>query len=75
MVGTPPAVVTRSRSISWKARTGSHLRIITSLPPVARAGFMEAEKPVTWKKGIDTSVTRCGVPSGAGMGGASPRRR
>src|SRR5471030_632276 len=74
MVGTPPAEVTRSRSMSSKARTGSHLRIITSLAPAKRVGLRIAKQPVAWKKGTDSRVERCGA-SGSGVGGVSPRRR
>ena len=35
IAGTPPKVVTRSRSISSSARSASHLCISTSLPPAA----------------------------------------
>src|SRR5450755_4414136 len=74
MVGTPPAEVTRSRSMSWKARTGSHLRIITNLAPAKRLGLSTAKQPVAWKNGTDSRVARCGA-AGSGAGGASPRRR
>ena len=74
MVGTPPAWVIFSRSMSWKARTGSHLCIITSLAPANRLGFSTAKQPVAWKNGTLIWRARCG-PLGSASGGASPRRR
>src|SRR3569623_1194338 len=74
MVGTPPAEDTRSRSISSKARIGSHLRIITSLAPPIRLGFRLAKHPVAWKKGTLIRLERWGA-AGSGAGGCSPRRR
>ena len=50
-VGTPTKVVTRSRSISSRARSGDHLYIITSLLPPSVAPSMTGTSPVTWKSG------------------------
>src|SRR5579875_2488246 len=74
IVGTPPTLLIRSRSISSKARTGSHLRIITILAPANRLGLRIAKQPVAWKKGTLIREARCGA-LGSGAGGASPRRR
>ena len=62
-------MVTFSRSISSKARTGSQRRIITSLPPPNSMGFSTAKQPVAWKNGTDSSIERCGA-LGSGAGGA-----
>ncbi len=51
MVGTPTKVVTRSRSISSRARSGSHLYIITSFAPDAVEPSMTGMSPVTWNSG------------------------
>src|SRR4051794_6673414 len=69
-VGTPTKFVTRSRSISSRARSGSHLRIITSFRPLAKHDIITGMQPVTWKRG--TTRMNAGAPDGAG---ASGRRR
>ncbi len=74
MVGTPPAPVMRSRSISCIAISGSHLRINTSLPPMASIGTIVAWHPVTWNSGT-TSRLDFGGAFGSGTGIGSPRRR
>src|SRR4051812_25475379 len=74
MVGTPPADMIFSRSISSKARITSHLYIITSLPPAKRVGLRIAKQPVTWKNGTLIRAERCGA-LGSGSGGFSPLRR
>ena len=71
MVGTPPVTLTRSRWISSKARTGSHLCMNTSVPPAASAPISAALQAVTWNSGMTSSMTL-----GVGVaGGTSPRRR
>jgi hypothetical protein len=74
MVGTPPAPLIRSRSISCIANSVSHLRMSTSFPPLATEGFRIAKQPVAWKNGTESNVQRCGS-LGLGIGGISPRRR
>ena len=51
IVGTPTNCVTRSRSISSRARSGVHLYIITSLKPFVKHESMTGTSPVTWKSG------------------------
>ena len=67
--------LTRSRSISSKARTGSQRRIITSLPP-AEQRWGSAPRSSRWRgrTAPTSSVERCGA-FGSGAGGVSPRRR
>ena len=74
IVGTPPQLVSRSRSISAIAASASHLRISTSLAPANSDGDSTAWQPVAWKNGTDSNVPFCG-PAGSGAGGISPRRR
>ncbi len=50
-VGTPTNEVIFSRSISSRARSGSHLYIITSLYPAAAHDSSTATPPVTWNSG------------------------
>ena len=57
MAGTPPKVVTRSRSISSSARPASHFRMITIFPPKARLATRIEWQPVAWKKGTDSRDT------------------
>ena len=52
--GTPPKVVTRSRSISSRARSGSHLYMITIFPPKARLATRIEWHPVAWKNGTES---------------------
>ena len=59
MVGTPPKVVIRSRSISSRARSGSKWCIITSFPPAAVLVIMTAWQPVAWKRGTDSRYEFC----------------
>ena len=54
MAGTPPKVVTRSRSISSSARPASHLCMITIFPPKARLATRTEWQPVAWKNGTDS---------------------
>ena len=68
MVGTPPKIVTRSRSISSRARSGLQRRIITSLPPAAVFGTSTEWQPVAWNSGTESSEELCAGPSG----GADP---
>ena len=56
MVGTPPKMVIRSRSISSRARSGSKWCIITSLPPAAVLETSTAWHPVAWKSGTDSRL-------------------
>ena len=51
MVGTPMKFVTRSRSISSRARNGSHRCIITRRAPVATEPSITGTHPVTWNSG------------------------
>ena len=57
IAGTPPNVVTRSRSISSSARSASHLCISTSLPPAATLATRTEWQPVAWKNGTDSRYT------------------
>ncbi len=68
MVGTPTNCVMCSRSISSRARSGSHLYMSTSLVPAATAFSMTATHPVTWNSG----TTRMNE---VGMGGRLGGRR
>ena len=52
MVGTPPIEVAPSFSMSRSASTASHLRRITSLPPMQIETFNAEKQPVTWNIGI-----------------------
>src|SRR5690349_13398389 len=70
MVGTPPAEVQRSRSISCMAVSGSQRRISTMVPPANTVGIRIAWQPVAWKKGTANKTTRLD----ASAGGLSPRR-
>ena len=51
IVGTPTNCVMRSRSISSRARSGTHLYMITSLKPPRKQLIMTGISPVTWKSG------------------------
>src|SRR5688500_1463095 len=76
MAGTPPKLVMRSRSMSSRARSGSHLYMITSLPPEARLATRTEWQPVAWKKGTDRRYA--GWSDGAAAAGAAdadPERR
>src|SRR5579883_2024933 len=53
IVGTPPALLIFSRSISCIARSASNLRISTILPPDATVGPSTAKQPVAWKNGTE----------------------
>ena len=46
----------RSRSISSRARSGFHLRIITSLPPEAVLAMRIEWQPVAWNSGTDNNM-------------------
>src|SRR4051812_41648232 len=75
--GTPPKLVMRSRSMSSRARSGSHLYINTSLLPADVAPCSVEWQPVAWKNGTDSSCAACAgalpAPTGAGWaGGSSP---
>ncbi len=72
IVGTPPALVTRSRSMSCIARSASHRYISTSFVPLSSDGAITAWLPVTWKNGTASSTDFWAAGSGAGSG--SPRR-
>ncbi len=74
IVGTPPALVQRSRSIRAIARARSQRRIITRRPPRKRFGTRVAKQPVTWNSGIESRPTFWGA-DGSGTGTGSPRRR
>src|ERR671917_1183022 len=50
-VGTPTKLVTCSRSISSRARSGCHLYMITSFRPLAKQPSMTGIDPVTWNSG------------------------
>ena len=73
IVGTPPAFVMRSRSISSSACSAFHLRCMTSFAPPMSAGIMTAKQPVAWKNGTEIRIARRWF--GSGGGGCSPRRR
>src|SRR5436190_22577605 len=70
--GTPPKLVMRSRSMSSRARSGSHLYISTSLLPADVAPCRVEWQPVAWKNGTDRSWAPCAgalpAPPG-GLGG------
>src|SRR5690606_14565495 len=51
MVGTPTNWVTRSRSMSSRARPGSHLYMMTSFEPDTNEPIITGTAPVTWKSG------------------------
>ena len=53
MVGTPTKCVTFSRSINSRARSGSHLYIMTRRVPEAKQESITATQPVTWKRGTE----------------------
>src|SRR5437588_9443968 len=74
IVGTPPALVQRRRSINCIAISAFQRCISTSLAPLAVAALRIAWHPATWKKGTETSDVFCGA-SGSGAGTGSPRRR
>src|SRR5206468_12487630 len=74
IVGTPPALVQRSRSISCMAISAFQRCIKTSLAPPISATVRIAWHPVVWKKGTETRDAFCGA-FGSGCGTASPRRR
>jgi len=66
IVGTPPNIVIRSRSMSSRARSGSKWCIITSFPPAARLETMTEWHPVAWKSGTDRRKAACVFsPTGA----------
>ena len=73
MVGTPPMLVARSRSINAIAATGSKRRISTSRVPVTIAMVRKEKQPVTWNNGIVMMPHFCAA-AGSGAGTASPRR-
>src|SRR3954466_16257472 len=52
--GTPPKLVTSSRSMSSRARSGSHLYMITSLPPKAVLATSTEWQPEAWKNGTES---------------------
>src|ERR671917_986581 len=69
-VGTPTKLVTCSRSISSRARSGSHLYMITSFRPLAKQPSMTGIDPVTWNSGTIRMNEGAGrVPAASG-----PRR-
>ncbi len=57
MAGTPPKVVTPSRSMSSSARLGSQRCIMTSLPPASTLLTRMEWQPVAWNRGTDSSMT------------------
>ena len=73
IVGTPPAFVIRSRSISSSAWSAFQRRCMTSFDPDNTAGHITAKHPVAWKNGTEIKVDFC--TAGSGTGNASPRRR
>src|SRR4051812_39668592 len=70
IVGTPTNVVTFSRSISSRARSGFHLYIITNFVPLAKQLSMTGMHPVTWKSG--TTRMKAGGLGDDGAGAGSP---
>ena len=54
MAGTPPKIVMRSRSMSSRARSASHLYMITILPPAAVLATRIEWQPVAWKNGTES---------------------
>src|SRR6185437_15233409 len=75
MVGTPPAELIFSFSMSCIAFSASKRRISTIFPPLTTVGPSTAKQPVAWKNGTESSVARCGASSGlANTGGCSPRQ-
>jgi hypothetical protein len=69
-VGTPTKLVTRSRSISSSARSGSHLYMMTSFSPVAKQDSITGTAPVTWNSG--TIRTNDGRLAGAAASSSAP---
>ena len=62
IVGTPPNVVIRSRSISSRTRSGSKWWTMTSLPPAAVLVTRTAWQPVAWNSGTVRRYPDCVVP-------------
>ena len=62
MAGTPPNVPILSRSMSWRARSGSKWCIITSFPPAARLETMTEWQPVAWNSGTESRNAACDLP-------------
>ena len=69
MVGTPPVICTRSRSMIAIASSGSHLRMKTRVWPATIVPISIALRAVQWKSGMTIRAVL-----GCGSGGASPRR-
>ena len=61
--------MTRSRSMSSRARPASHLYVSTTLPPEIVAGCITQLQAVTWNRGVGAMNTLC-APGLAGGGGA-----
>ena len=71
-VGTPTNAVTRWRSISSRARSGSQRCIITSLKCQAKHDSITGMQPVTWKSGT-MRMKHGGLP-GLSMRGVAAHR-
>src|SRR5690606_16763242 len=74
--GTPEKLVAPSRSISSRARPGSHLYMNTTVPPAIVHGWRTQLHDVTWNSGVgamNTGAAGAGASgSGAGGAGSSP---
>src|SRR4051812_46869816 len=68
-VGTPTKLVMRSCSMCSRARSGSHLYMITSLMPAEKQLSITGTHPVTWNNG--TMRMNAGGSVGAAGGGPS----
>jgi hypothetical protein len=60
MVGTAKNMVTRSRAMDARIRSGTKRRWSTRLVPATKAAFMIAFWPKTWKRGKNSSARSVG---------------
>ena len=70
MVGTPPVMLTFSRSIISSASSTSHLRMKMVVWPITIDPIRLALHALTWKSGITIRPMR-----GSAAAGTSPRRK
>jgi hypothetical protein len=70
MVGTAVTLVTRSRSMTSRAASESHLRISTTVPPAHTCETSPEWHPVPWKSETGTRTTG----GGAALGERTPAR-
>ena len=71
--GTPEKFVILSRSMSSRARPGSHLYVITTFPPTSVAGCNKQLHAVTWNSGVGAINAGEYATAGAGAAVTSPR--